>query len=133
MTGKKLIDWTVGESSRKLKAKLEEYRESGTTAYTITSGSGGSVQTLLGKVMEDLEEGCMTKVTVLVRHSRPLITRIGITERKVLLLERCLLGVLGEVLRSSLRICLTFKKMSSLRQKLFKILLTTTQFFVKLV
>ena len=70
MTGKKLIDWTVGESARKLKAKLEEYRESGQLAYTITSGSGGSVQTLLGKVMEDLEEG-MTKVTVLVRHSLP--------------------------------------------------------------
>jgi len=70
MTGKKLIDWTVGESARKLKAKLEEYRETGQLAYTITSGSGGSVQTLLGKVMEDLEEG-ITKVTVLVRHSLP--------------------------------------------------------------
>ena len=70
MTGKKLIDWTVGDSARKLTAKLEEYRETGQLAYTITSGSGGSVQTLLGKVMEDLEEG-MTKVTVLVRHSLP--------------------------------------------------------------
>lgn len=70
MNGKKIIDYTTGESKRKLAAKLQEIRDTGQLAYDITSGSGGSVQTLLGKVMEDLEEG-MTKVTVFVRHPLP--------------------------------------------------------------
>lgn len=70
MNGKKIIDYTTGESKRKLAAKLQEIRDTGQLAYDITSGSGGSVQTLLGKVMEDFEEG-MTKVTVFVRHPLP--------------------------------------------------------------
>ena len=83
--------------------------------------------------MEDLEEG-MTKVTVLVRHSLPSYYEDWNNGEKGSTAREMFVGVLSrEVLRSSLRICLTFKKMSSLRQKLFKILLTTTQFFVKLV
>lgn len=70
MNGKKIIDYTSGESKRKLHAKLEEIRNTGQLAYDITSGSGGAVQTLLGKVMEDFEEG-VTKVTVFVRHPLP--------------------------------------------------------------
>lgn len=70
MNGKKIIDYSSGESKRKLAAKLEAVRNTGQLAYDITSGSGGSVQTLLGKVMEDFEEG-MTKVTVFVRHPLP--------------------------------------------------------------
>ena len=70
MNGKKIISYKSGESKRKLNAKLEEIRQTGQLAYSITSGSGGSVQTLLGKVMNDYEEG-VTKVTVLVEHPLP--------------------------------------------------------------
>ena len=70
MNGKKIISYKSGESKRKLNVKLEEIRQTGQLAYSITSGSGGSVQTLLSKVMNDYEEG-VAKVTVLVEHPLP--------------------------------------------------------------
>ena len=70
MNGKKIKDWTSGENKKKLASLIEKDIDQGQLAYSITSGSGGSVQTLLGHVMEDLHEG-VTNITVYVRHPLP--------------------------------------------------------------
>ena len=70
MNGKKIRDWTVGENARILKQIIRDHNDVNELAYVITSGSGGSVQTLLGKIMDDLKED-MTNVFVYVRHPLP--------------------------------------------------------------
>lgn len=72
MVGQKMIDYTVEPHKSKLAQKINQLRADGTTlAYTITSGSGGSLQTLLRNVKDDLIEGQHTNIKVLVRHALP--------------------------------------------------------------
>ena len=70
MNGKKIRDWTVGENARILKQIIKEHNDMNELAYLITSGSGGSIQSLLSKIMEDLKED-MTNIFVYVRHPLP--------------------------------------------------------------